>query len=69
MKEKPQEWSREELKEIYFFNYALENPPETCTTETSYGEKENKTERLYIDANKLAHVRNFRKLKMSSKNN
>ena len=60
MKEKRQKWSREEFKEIFYcFYYTLENPSETCTTERTYKlwRQRNKTERFYIDANKLANVR------------
>ena len=60
MKEKRQKWSREELKEnFYCFYYDPENPSGTCTTERtcSLWRERNKTERLYIDANKLANVR------------
>ena len=80
-KEKRHKWSREELKQNFdCFYYALENPSETCTTEKTYKlwRERNKTERLYIDPNKLASVRrdimkkkllNFRKLKMRWKQN
>ena len=59
MKEKHQKWFREDLKEIFYrFYYGIENPSETCTTEVTYKlqRDNNKTERLYIDANKLANV-------------
>ena len=48
------------LKEFFYcFNYALENPSKTCSSERTYKlrRERNKTERLYIDANKLANVR------------
>ena len=60
MKEICQKWFREELKEIFYcFYYALKNPLETCTTGKMYRlwQVRNKTERLNIDANKLANVR------------
>ena len=60
MEEKRLKQSREELKEIYYcFYYALENPSENCATERTYKlwQERNQTERLYIDANKLANVR------------
>ena len=60
MKEKRQKWSREELKQIfYFFYYALENLWETCITERTYKlwRERNQTERLHIDAIKLTNIR------------
>ena len=59
-KQKYQKWSGEELKEIFYcFYYALENLSETCTTERMHKlwPERNKTERLYIDASKLANIR------------
>ena len=60
MKEKRRKWFREVLKEMFYcFYYALENPSKTCETERTYKlwRERNKTERLYIDVNKLANVR------------
>ena len=57
---KRQKWSREEYKEIlYCFYCALEKLTKTCSTERTnklWCER-NKTEREYIEANKLANVR------------